>query len=151
MIIEKIVTRLEQLSPENRGNRHLEKVYLPSDDLVKRIQRVVTDHGRELGISLRQPMDLSHGDVLYMDDHNMIVVEVLPEELLVIKPRNMREMGDIAHKLGNRHLPAQFESDRMLIQYDYLIEEMLVQADIPYLRESMKVNQPFRHIGHSHG
>ncbi|OPA74742.1 urease accessory protein UreE [Paenibacillus selenitireducens] len=151
MIIEEIVARLEQLSAENTGNRHLEKVYLPSDDLVKRIQRVVTDHGRELGISLRQPMDLSHGDVLYMDDHNMIVVEVLPEDILVIQPRCMREMGDIAHKLGNRHLPAQFESDRMLIQYDYLIEEMLVQADIPYLRETMKVSQPFRHIGHSHG
>ncbi|RKP51526.1 urease accessory protein UreE [Cohnella endophytica] len=151
MIIEQIITRLERISPEGAGNRHLERVYLPSDDLVKRIQRVVTDHGRELGISLRQPMDLSHGDVLYMDDHNMIVVEVLPEDILVIRPRSMREMGDIAHKLGNRHLPAQFEDDRMLIQYDYLIEDMLAQANIPYLRENIKVSQPFRHIGHSHG
>jgi urease accessory protein len=151
MIIEQIVTRLEQLSPENKGNRHVERVFLPSDDLVKRIQRVITDHGREIGISLRQPKDLRHGDVLYMDDHNMIIVEVLPEDILVIAPRTMQEMGDIAHKLGNRHLPAQFEDDRMLIQYDYLIEEMLVESAIPYSRETIKVKQPFRHVGHSHG
>src|SRR5690349_4160479 len=125
MIIEQIVTRLEKLSPENKGNRHLEKVYMPSDDLVKRIQRVVTDHGRELGISLAQPVDLHHGDVLYMDDHNLIVVEVMPENILVIQPRSMQEMGEIAHKLGNRHLPAQFEGDQMLVQYDYLVEELL--------------------------
>lgn len=151
MIIEQIVTHIGQLDSTARGNRHLEKVYLPSDDLVKRIQRVVTDHGRELGISLLQPIDLSHGDVLYMDDKNLIVVEVLPEDILVIQPRSMNEMGDIAHKLGNRHLPAQFEGDQMLVQYDYLVEEMLTHSGIPHTHEKKKVTQPFRHVGHSHG
>ncbi len=151
MIVEQIVTHLEDLSPECRGGRHLEKVYLSSDDLVKRIQRVVTDHGRELGISLRQPVDLRNGDVLYMDDHHLIVVEVQPEDLLVIRPRNMQEMGDIAHRLGNRHLPAQFDNDRMLVQYDYLIEDLLEEGGIPFSRETVKVKQPFRHSGHSHG
>ena len=36
----------------------------------------------------------------------MIVVDVNSEDLLVIKPRNIQEMGDIAHQLGNRHLRA---------------------------------------------
>jgi len=151
MIIEQIVTNLDHLSSENRRNLHLEKVFLPSDELMKRIQRVVTDHGRELGISLHQSMNLSHGDVLYMDDHSLIVVEVLPEDVLMILPRNMQEMGDIAHKLGNRHLPAQFEGDQMLVQYDYLVEDLLQHSGIPYRRENRKVKQPFRHIGHSHG
>ena len=39
----------------------------------------------------------------------MIVVDVNSEDLLVIKPRNIQEMGDIAHQLGNRHLPAQLK------------------------------------------
>ena len=34
----------------------------------------------------------------------MIIVDVNSEDLLVIKPRNLKEMGDIAHQLGNRHL-----------------------------------------------
>lgn len=151
MIIEQIVTSLEDVHPETRLSRHLEKVYLQSDDLLKRVQRVVTDHGRELGISLLQTANLSHGDVLFMDDHNLIVVEVVPEDVLIIRPRSIGEMGDIAHKLGNRHLPAQFEEDRMLVQYDYLVEDLLKHSGIPYTQEKLKVKQPFKPIGHSHG
>jgi len=131
--------------------RHIEKVYLESSHLVKRIQRVETDHGKEIGIRLKEARDLEAGDVLYMDDKNMIVIDVLSDDLLVISPRNIKEMGTIAHQLGNRHIPAQFEDENMLVQYDYLIEELLQQLEIPYKREDRKVKQAFRHIGHSHG
>ena len=60
-----------------------------------------------------------------MDDHNVIVIDVQSDDLLVIQPRSLKEMGTIAHQLGNRHLPAQFEDDVMLVQYDYLVEELL--------------------------
>lgn len=150
MIIEEVVTHIDNLSVEEQKKRHLEKVYLPSDDLLKRIQRVVTDHGRELGISLRQHKELVQGDILYMDDQSLIVVDVMPDELLIIMPRNMREMGDIAHQLGNRHLPAQFEGDQMLIQYDYLVEDLLKNEGIPYSREKKTLKKAFRHVGHSH-
>ena len=55
---------------------------------MKRIQRVKTDHGREIGIRLRESRDLNAGDVLYMDEKNMIIVDVLPDDLFVIQPRN---------------------------------------------------------------
>lgn len=151
MIIENIVMNIEQMEPAEIKKRHMEKVYLESADLVKRIQRVTTDHGREVGIRLSVQRDLAAGDVLYMDDKNMIVVDVHSDDLLVIRPRHLNEMGNIAHQLGNRHLPAQFEGDEMLVQYDYLVEELLVQQHIPYVREKRKVKQAFRHIGHSHG
>ncbi|MEI3607516.1 urease accessory protein UreE [Pseudogracilibacillus sp. SE30717A] len=150
MIIERIVTNIEQLNTKEIEKRHVEKVLLESAHLVKRIQRVKTDHGRELGIRLQEPRDLVAGDVLYMDEKNMIVIDVLLDDLLVISPRNMQEMGMIAHQLGNRHLPAQFEADDMLIQYDYLIEQLLEEVDIPFKREKRKVKKAFRHIGHSH-
>ncbi|MFD0825584.1 urease accessory protein UreE [Neobacillus sp. M.A.Huq-85] len=132
-------------------SRHIEKVYLESAHLVKRIQRVTTDHGREIGIRLKDPRDLIAGDVLYIDEKNMIVVDVVADDLLVISPRSLKEMGTIAHQLGNRHLPAQFENDEMMVQYDYLVEELLQELVIPYKREERKVKQAFRHIGHSHG
>ncbi|HEY4554612.1 MAG TPA: urease accessory protein UreE [Bacillaceae bacterium] len=151
MIIEKVVTNLDQMDQNEINKRHVEKVYLESAHLVKRIQRVKTDHGRELGIRLTEPRDLLAGDVLYMDEDNMIVIDVLSDDLLVISPRNIKEMGTIAHQLGNRHLPAQFEDDDMLVQYDYLVEELLQELGIPFKREERKVKQAFRHIGHSHG
>lgn len=138
------------MDQEEISKRHKEKVYLESAHLVKRIQRVETDHGKEIGIRLREPRDLVAGDVLYMDEKNMIIIDVLSDDLLVISPRSMHEMGTIAHQLGNRHLPAQFEKDDMLVQYDYLVEELLQELGIPFKREDRKVNQAFRHIGHSH-
>ncbi len=151
MIIEKIVTNIEKLDQEELNKRHKEKVYLESAHLVKRIQRVETDHGRELGIRLKEPRDLEAGDVLYMDEKNIIIVDVLSDDLLIICPRSINEMGTIAHQLGNRHLPAQFEGEEMLVQYDYLVEELLLELGIPFKREKRKVKQAFRHIGHSHG
>ncbi|WP_404799165.1 urease accessory protein UreE [Bacillus aerolatus] len=139
------------MDPNEINKRHMEKVYLESAHLVKRIQRVKTDHGKELGIRLKEPRDLLAGDVLYMDEKNMIVIDVLSDDLLIISPRSIKEMGTIAHQLGNRHLPAQFEEDDMLVQYDYLVEELLQELGIPFKREDRKVKQAFRHIGHSHG
>lgn len=150
MIIEKVVTNIEQLSQEELKKRHKEKVYLESDHLVKRIFRITTDHGREIGVRLKDPKDLQAGDVLYMDEENMIIIDVLSDDLIIIQPRSIYEMGKIAHQLGNRHLPAQFEGEEMLIQYDYLVEDLLKELEVPYLREERKVKQAFRHIGHSH-
>ncbi len=151
LIIEKIVTNIESLDKDEVGTRHIEKIYLESADLVKRIQRVTTDHGKEIGIRLKDQRDLVAGDILFMDDTNIIMIDVLSDDLIVISPRSLKEMGTIAHQLGNRHLPAQFEDNEMLVQYDYLVEELLNQLEIPYKREERKVKQAFRHIGHSHG
>ena len=149
MIVEEIQGNIAHLSPDEK-NIHTEKVYLENSDLVKRIQRVTTDHGNEIGIRLKNPIDLQYGDILYKDDDNMIIVDVNSEDLLVIKPRSLKEMGDIAHQLGNRHMPAQVTETEMLVQYDYLVEDLLKDLGIPYSHEARKVNQAFRHIGHSH-
>lgn len=150
MIVDKVVANTNDMSKEDVDKRHMEKVYMESPDLMKRIQRVKTDHDREFGIRLAEPKDLKVGDVLFMDDDNMVVVDIHSDDLIVISPRDMNEMGTIAHLLGNRHLPAQFSEDDMLVQYDYLVEELLAEKGIPFERETRKVTEPFRHVGHSH-
>lgn len=149
MIIEEIQGNIANLSAAEKEG-HIEKVYLENSDLVKRIQRVVSDHGTEIGIRLKKPVDLEYGDILYKDDKNMIIVDVNSEDIIVIKPTSIKMMGEIAHQLGNRHLPAQFEGDEMLVQYDYLVEDLLKSLNIPYEHTDRKVNKAFRHIGHSH-
>ncbi|MCG3402325.1 urease accessory protein UreE [Staphylococcus massiliensis] len=149
MIITEIKGNIKNRSMDD-NDKHIEKVYLENSDLVKRIQRVKTDHDNELGIRLSQPIDLQYGDILFEDETNMIVVDVNSEDVLVIQPRSLNEMGNIAHQLGNRHLPAQFIEDDMLVQYDHLVEALLEELEIPYVRQDRKLDQAFRHIGHSH-
>ncbi|WP_146547666.1 urease accessory protein UreE [Rummeliibacillus suwonensis] len=147
MIIEKVVGNIHKL---DKPTTHIERVYVRSDDLLKKILRVKTDHGNELGIRLKEGSILKDGDILYQDERNTIIISVLADDVLVIKPTNLTQMGDIAHQLGNRHLPAQFEDDEMIVQYDYLVEKLLQDLEIPFARENRKMKKAFKHIGHAH-
>lgn len=160
MIIDKVLGNLHDLPPDagEYAGLHLEKVVLPSAELVKRIQRVITDHGKELGIRLPAgSADLRDGDILHVADTNMIVVSVLPTDVLVIAPRSIHEMGIVAHSLGNRHLQAQFfdtsseyGSEVMVCAYDHTVEDYLKHAGVPYDRQERVMPVPFRHAEHSH-
>jgi urease accessory protein len=147
MIVEKVVGNVKQAGKETH---HVERVYLRSDELLKKIHRVETDHGNELGIRLKDGKELMDGDILYRDERNMIIISVMEDDVLVIQPGSILQMGEIAHQLGNRHLPAQFENNEMIIQYDYLVEKLLGELGIPFVREERKMNKAFKHIGHSH-
>ncbi len=147
MIIEKVVGNVKELE---KAPHHIERVYLHSDDLLKKIQRVKTDHGKELGIRLSGVKELKDGDILYQDDKNSIIVSVIEDEVIVILPTSIKQMGEIAHQLGNRHLPAQFENDEMIVQYDYLVERLLNELAVPFVCEKRKMKEAFKHIGHSH-
>ncbi|WP_347552621.1 urease accessory protein UreE [Pseudalkalibacillus hwajinpoensis] len=135
---------------EKAMQSHIERVYLRSDELVKRIQRVKTDHGNELGIRLSKPKDLVDGDILYRTDDNMIVVSVMEDEVIAIRPTSIKQMGEVAHMLGNRHLPAQFEGEEMIIQHDYLVVQLLTELNVPHTIEKRKMKEAFKYIGHDH-
>ena len=148
MIVEKVMGNIEEI--EDIKAFHVEKVILESDDLLKRVQRVQTDHGTELGISLPPNHALRDGDILHQEGKNLIVISVKADDVLVIRPADMMQMGVVAHMLGNRHLPAQFEEDTMIVQYDYLVERLLKEEKLNYTRENKKLKQAFRHVDHSH-
>lgn len=150
MIFNKILGNINEL--DNLENIHLEKIYISSDDAVKRILRVNSDHNHEYGIALEENIELKDGDILFRDEKNIITIKIKGDDVLVIKPDNMTEMGIIAHALGNRHLQAQFEEGKMIIQYDSLVEGELKRDNINYTRENLKLKKAFRHIefGHTH-
>ena len=137
---------------ENINNYHIEKIFINSDDTLKRILRVTSDHNDEYGIALDKNEELKDGDILLNDGKNLVVIKVKGEDVLVIKPDNITEMGIIAHSLGNRHLQAQFNDGKMIIQYDSLVEEELKRDKINYSRENLKLEKAFRHVefGHTH-
>ena len=150
MIFNEIVGNIKDIS--NIENYHIETIYIDNEDLLKRILRVTSDHKREYGISLENGEKLKDGDLLYNKDNKLIVIKVNCEDVLVIKPKSMNEMGEIAHALGNRHLQAQFCNGEMIIQYDRLVEDELKRDNINYSRENIKLEKAFRHVefGHTH-
>ena len=148
MVFDEVVGNINQI--EDLERYHVETIYLNSEDMLKRILRVTSDHNREYGITLESNEKLKDGDILYNSDKKLIVVRVNSEDVLVIKPSSINEMGIIAHALGNRHLQAQFENDQMIIQYDRLVEEELKRDNINYSRENMTLKKAFRHVEFAH-
>lgn len=148
MVFERVLGNIKDI--ENINNYHVEKIILKSDDLLKRIIRVTSDHGHEYGISLDKGKTLNNGDILLNDGHNLVIVQYESNDILVIKPKSVNEMGKIAHALGNRHLPAQFENDTMIVEYDNLVEDKLKHDNINYSRENRVLEKAFRHVEFEH-
>ena len=147
MILDKILGNIKDMEDIHC---HVERIYLESDELLKRVLRVTSDHGHEYGISLPKGSEMKDGDILFNDGHNIVVISVKEDDVIVITPRDINEMGEIAHNLGNKHLPVQIEAGKIIIQYDYLIEKFLQDLKVNFERKNMKLKQAFRHVDHSH-
>jgi urease accessory protein len=160
MIVESVLFNLHDLAPENAAeleSLHREKVVLPAAELTKRIQRLSTDHGRELGLRLPAGSgDLRDGDVLLREEANLVVVSVLPTDVIVIKPADIGQALFTAHSLGNRHLQAQFfgpdddGAHAMVVQYDHTVVSFLDTHGVAYERRDRIMPVPFRHAEHTH-
>lgn len=148
MIFNEVLGNINEI--DNLSEYHIETIYINSEDTLKRILRVTSDHDREYGITLENNEKLEDGSILYNQDKKLIVVKLNSEDVLVIKPSTITEMGIIAHALGNRHLQAQFEDHKMIIQYDKLVEEELKRDNINYSRENLTLKKAFRHVEFAH-
>ena len=147
MILDKILGNIKDMEDIHC---HVERIYLESDELLKRVLRVTSDHGHEYGISLPKGSEMRDGDILFNDGHNMVVISVKEDDVIVITPRDINEMGEVAHNLGNKHLPVQIEDGKIIIQYDYFVEKFLQDLHVIFERNNMKLKQAFRHVDHSH-
>ena len=158
MIVTEILGNLHDADTSTvYEGHHRERVVLASADLAKRIQRVRTDHGTELGIRLPAGSpDLRDGDILAASEGadgargNLVVVAVEATDVLVIAPRSIGEALFTAHSLGNRHLQAQFFGAEMVCQYDHTVADFLDAHGVPYRREERVMAVPFRHASHTH-
>lgn len=69
---------------------------------------------------------LRHGDGLVLEDGRIIQVCALPEPLLSVTGHDARHLAVLAWQIGNRHLEAQIEADRIVIRRDRVIADMLL-------------------------
>ena len=108
------------------------------------------EDGDMVMLDLKQPVLLAHGDLLLLDDGNAIEVRAAEEKLFEITPRDRLHLVELAWHLGNRHLPAQIEEERILILRDHVIRDMLtgLGATVTEVTERF---QPMRGAYHSHG
>jgi len=135
---------LGNLADVTLGDRVVERVAIDSDAMARRIVRLATSVG-DLG--LRPPADerLRDGDVIFADAARVIAVEVVPDDVLVVRPRTVQEALAVAHALGNRHVPVLIEADTLIVRYVPALDALIRELDVPVERRRLAPAVPFRH------
>jgi urease accessory protein len=90
--------------------------------------------GRALGVFLPRGTQVRGGDVLVAEDGSLIRVQAAPQPVLVVT--HCREHGSpfdllrAAYHLGNRHVALALEPDRLLLEPDHVLADMLRQMHL---------------------
>ncbi len=98
--------------------KKMERVRLSRIEAQKSRIRRVSDAGTDVAISLELSSVLKHGDVLYVDENKMIVVEYEPEDVLGFKIKDELSGEQriaiaikLGHIIGNLHRPLCMKDD----------------------------------------
>ena len=98
---------------------------LDYDDRYRRRRRLTTDAGEDILLDLPRASVLDDGDGLALDDGRWIEVKAAPERLIEVRAAQPELLSRLAWHIGNRHLPAAIEADRILLRDDHVIAHML--------------------------
>jgi urease accessory protein len=101
-------------------------------------------------LDLKEPVLFAHGDLLVVENGDLIEVRAANEKLFEITGRDTLHLIELAWHLGNRHLSAQIEEGRILILRDHVIRSMLEGLGAT-VRDVEEPFQPARGAYHSHG
>src|SRR6185436_73948 len=85
--------------------------------------------GRALAVILPRGSVVRGGDVLVAEDGSLLAVKAAPQAVMVV--RHCAEHGSpfdllrAAYHLGNRHVQLELQSDRLLLERDHVLADML--------------------------
>mgnify|MGYP001074576239 FL=1 len=117
MIAEKIVfhPRKEQIE---------DTITLSYHERFIRRKKLISDNKIEFLVNLPETVSLNENNGFLLNNGSIILIKPAKEELLEIVSDNLIR---ITWHIGNRHIPCQIETNRLLIQHDKVIEELIIK------------------------
>ncbi len=143
--------------------RRASEVELDWDVRQKSRIEAVDSTGRALNVFLPRGTVLRGGDVLVAEDGSLVRVKSAPQPVLVVT--HCADHGapfDLlraAYHLGNRHVPLELQPDRLLLEPDHVLADMLRSQHL-IVAETTGAFEPEggaygagggAHAGHAHG
>jgi urease accessory protein len=162
MVLTEIFDNVSNIA--DLSHYHVETAQVRSDDLAKKILRVTSDHGRNYDIRISDEAQLENGSAFEVGDHKLLVLSVIPDEVIVIAPNSIDQMGVIAHMLGNLHKPIEVKDGTITLLRDPVVEQTLAQQHVDFSIQKRTLDHAMRyaqlgghvhehdhHHGHAHG
>jgi len=83
--------------------------------------------GTRLTFAIADPVSLRAGDLLELEDGNLVEVVAEPEPLIEARAQDLTALARLAWHLGDRHVPVQLFANRLRVRRDPAIEALLAR------------------------
>ncbi|MBZ9807121.1 MULTISPECIES: urease accessory protein UreE [unclassified Mesorhizobium] len=129
------------------------RAVLAHDERHLRRRAIELSDGSKVLVDLPEPVALNDGDRLVLEDGRHVEIIAAPEEVYDIRARDAVHLAELAWHIGNRHLAAAIEAERILILRDHVIKAMLegLGATVSEISEPFKPVRGAYSGGHDHG
>lgn len=149
MLIQQKVGNLDTVE---LGSRAIDYLSLEWFETQKRIMHKRSHAGAEVAIKfLGGGQNLTQGDILFMDDDTVIAIDILPCDVIVIRPKNMFEMASVCYEIGNKHLPLFYDNEDVLVVFDAPLFRLLSASGYEVKQDNRKLLNPLKTSVSAHG
>ena len=114
----------------------IDRVALTWEQRQRSRQKLLTMQGHEIALALPTGTRLQAGE-LSSTPEGWIAVKLAPEDILLIRPRNLQETAFVAYQIGNRHLPLEIGEQGLKTLYQPVLKTYLGQQGIAVERTQL--------------
>jgi len=116
-----------KITHHNDNNKELiDEISLSYEERFIRRKKLTTNNGNEFLVNLEETVSVNENHFFELENGNLIKVISKEENLIEVTGDNLKQ---IIWHIGNRHLPCQIEENRILIQDDAVILDMILKLN----------------------
>ncbi len=108
----------------NNDKEAFDEISLSYEERFIRRKKLIANNGTEFLVNLEETVSVDENHYFELDNGKLIKVISKEENLIEITGGNLKQ---IIWHIGNRHLPCQIEENRILIQDDAIILDMVLK------------------------
>ena len=111
----------------NDNNKELiDEISLSYEERFVRRKKLTSNNGTDFLVNLEETVSVNENHFFELENGNLIKVISKEENLIEVTGDNLKQ---IIWHIGNRHLPCQIEDNRILIQDDAVILDMILKLN----------------------
>ena len=139
-----------KITHHNDTNKEfLDEISLSYEERFIRRKKLITNNGTEFLVNLKETVSVEENHFFELENGKLIKVISKEENLIEVTGNNLKQ---IIWHIGNRHLPCQIEENRILIQDDAVILNMILklQGNVKKVFEKFKPEGGAYGMGRTH-
>ena len=143
MLVEKVIQK-----PINKNV--IDTITLNYNDRFIRRKKLISDNKLEFLVNLPETISVNKDDGFLLDNGNLILIKYAKETLIEIRSEDLIKLS---WHIGNRHIPCQIETNRLLIHEDKVIENLIIRlgGSIKKISEEFSPEGGAYGLGRTHG